>query len=178
MGVVQESAIGGEAVTRLPAPPPEPPACNSPNGLAPLFLDKVQRVEARMQNRGWHICRRETYRSDERAAWLYGFGRTWDDGRGIVTNATNALKTWHHYWLAVDYGDARYEPGNEPPAFWTDLKAIGESEGLTCGADWRMKDQPHIQFGRPMRDSPSEEAARLLESGGVEAVWRAVGAAE
>lgn len=166
------------SAARLPAPPQEPPACTSNNGLAPKLRDALQRVEAKMMAKGWHICRRETWRSDERAAWLYGFGRDYDDGRGIVTNAPNALKTWHHYWLAADYGDSRYEPGNEPPQFWRDLEAIGTAEGLTCGADWKMKDRPHLQWGAPMRDSPSDRAAELLEQGGVEAVWREVGAAD
>jgi hypothetical protein len=166
------------ASAKLPHPPQEPPACTSSNGLAPLFLDKIQRVEARMTAKGWHITRRETWRSDERAAWLYGFGRTWDDGRGIVTYATNALKTWHHYWLAVDYGDSRYEPGNEPAHFWTDLEAVAAGEHLTCGGDWVMKDKPHVQWGPPMRLAPSDHAAKLLASGGVEAVWKAVGAAD
>lgn len=162
---------------KLPPPPQEPPACHSNSGLAPKFADKAQQLEAKMTAKGWHICRRETFRSDERAAWLFGFGRDYDDGRGIVTYAPNALKTWHHYWLGIDYGDLRYEPGNEPPAFWADLEAIGVSLGLRCGADWKMKDRPHVQWGHPMLDTPSVHAAELLESGGVEAVWKEVEAA-
>lgn len=164
--------------TRLPLPPQEPPACTSSNGLAPLFRDKVQTLEARMTAKGWHITRRETWRSDERAAWLFGFGRDYDDGRGIVTNARTAALTWHNFWLAVDFGDSRYEAGNEPPGFWFDLRTIATGLGLVCGADWRMKDRPHVQWGAPMRVSPSARAAELLRDEGIEAVWRDVGAAK
>lgn len=161
---------------RLPSPPPEPPACATTDGLAPKFAVAIARVSAQLSANGWHVCYRETWRSTERAAWLYGFGRDYDDDRGIVTNAPTADSTWHHYWLAVDYGDSRYEPGNEPARFWIDLEMIATSEGLTCGADWTMKDRPHVQWGAPMRVSPSDEAVRLLATGGVAAVWKAVGA--
>jgi hypothetical protein len=162
----------------LPNPPhPEPPPIDTLDDLAPGFVAKALRVEAAMQAIGWHICRRETLRTAERQSWLYGFGRTWDDGRGIVTYAPTALHGWHFFGLAIDYGDSRYEGGSEPEAFFADLESCAVAEGLVSGSDWHRKDEPHVQFGPGMKVTPSEEAAALLASGGLSAVWAAVGAA-
>jgi hypothetical protein len=162
---------------KLPLPPREIPACSVVDGLAPKFLDKLQAVCTALVDAGWQPILRETTRSDERAAFLYGFGREYDDGRGVVTNAPNGLKTWHRFGLAADLGDRRYEPGSEPEGFWNALGAAASTHGLTWGGSWHFADKPHVQFGPPMRVSPSDDAARLLAEGGVEAVWRAVGAA-
>lgn len=164
-------------MTRLPPPPPEPAVVTSALQLAPKFRTTLADVMITLATMGWHPTIRETLRSTERAAWLYGFGREYDDGRGIVTDAHNALKTWHHYGLAADLGDRRFESGSEPERFFVDLGTITRGKGLTWGGDFpSFLDKPHVQFGPPMRLSPSDEAATLLASGGVEAVWRAVGA--
>ena len=164
-------------MTKLPLPPAEPSPIHSTEGLAPKFRDKLTDLVLALTNLGWMPILRETLRTDERAAFLYGFGRTWDDGRGIVTNAPNGLTTWHRYGLAADVGDRRYEPGQEPGHFWADLERCAIALGLTSGAEWKFCDKPHVQWGAPMRASPSPEAAKLLAEGGVEAVWRAVDAA-
>lgn len=157
----------------LPLPPAEVPADHTVMGLAPAFLAKLQLLLADMVGKGFRPILRETTRSDERAAFLYGFGRDYDDGRGIVTNAPNALKTWHHYGLAADIGDRRYEGGSEPASFWVALGSCARDHGLTWGGDWHMKDLPHIQWNcEGMHVSPSDHAAALLASDGVEAVWR------
>lgn len=162
-------------MTKLPAPPPEIPAIHTVDGLAPKFLKALSDALADLVGMGWRPILRETLRTDERAKWLYGFGRDYDDGRGIVTNAPNALKTWHHYGLAADVGDRRYDAGSEPAEFFQALGKCAKQNGLAWGGDWRMADQPHVQWGAPMRVSPSDEAANLLQ-GGVDAVWRAVNA--
>lgn len=159
-------------MTRLPPPPPEPPPITTAVNLAPAFRRKLANVMLSLANLGWRPYLVETLRTTERAAWLYGMGRTWDDGRGIVTNAPNALKTWHHFALAADISERSHSPEHVPQAFHVDLGRIARGEGLTWGGDWSTRDYPHVQFHRDgMHVSPSDHAAALLARGGVEAVW-------
>jgi hypothetical protein len=160
---------------KLPKPPAEVPADNSLDGLAPKFRVKLSAVLARLGVQGHQPRVAETLRSDERVKFLYGFGREYDDGRGIVTKATDATKTWHHYGLAADVVHSRWG-WNADEKFWIALRDAAVAEGLTAGYNWKFVDKPHIQWGKPMRDGPSDEAVTLLKAGGVEAVWRAVGA--
>jgi len=158
---------------KLPPPPIEPPICHTVNGLAPGFAVKIPLLFADLMGDGWRPTLRETMRSDERQKWLYGFGRDYDDGRGIVTNAKNGQQSWHFYGLAVDIGDKRFEPGSEPERFWEALGKHASQRALTWGGSWRTADKPHVQFWcEGMHVSPSDHAAALLASGGVEAVWR------
>ena len=148
--------------------------------LAPLFAEKVFTLLADMKAKGHDPVVREGFRSDERQAWLYGFGRTWDDPgdpRGEVTNAPNGAKSWHRYGLAVDIVSAAH--GDSPPSeFWYDLRAIAHDLELTSGEDWRQQDDPHVQWWcSGMFVTPSDHAWEVLQSDGVEAVWDAVHAA-
>lgn len=174
----------------LPPPPPEPRAITSTDQLAPKFRTALAEVLMDLAHLGLRPIIRESFRTDERAAWLYGMGRTWDDGRHVVTEAPNGLRTWHRYGLAADVGDRRYEAGQEPTAFWDALDAAAMAHGLTSGRDWNRNnipdaqepgkhfcDLPHVQWWcEGMHVSPSDHAIALLQSGGVEAVWRNVGA--
>jgi len=117
----------------------------------------------------------ETLRTDERERWLYGFGREYDDGRGKVTNSEDADESWHAFGLAADIWEVTHL-WKAPHSFWTALGEHAEAQGLTWGGRWHRADLPHVQFGRPMRVSPSPRAARLQATGGNEAVWREVGA--
>lgn len=187
----------GEAVTadmaaprrQLPPPPtPEPKAYAGIDLLAPKFRDKFARVVFRMGTKGWHLCVRESRRTDERQTWLFKCGREYDDGRGIVTNVPTARKGWHFFDLAVDVGDSRYAPGAEPEHFWTDLMECVEAEGLESGYDWdrdgvpvpkdpdeHFCDRPHVQWWvEGMHVSPSPHASELYDQGGREAVWDAL----
>jgi len=58
--------------------------------------------------------------------------------------------------------------------WWQQLGAAAKAQGLVWGGDWTFRDYPHLQWGAPMRRSPSPSAAKLLADGGVEAVWRVV----
>lgn len=160
---------------KLPKPPAEVPADDSLDGLAPKFRAKLLLVLNRLTMQGHPPRVAETLRSDARVKFLHGFGREYDDGRGVVTNATDATKTWHHYGLAADIVHAT-KAWDADEAFWVALRDAAVAEGLTAGFDWKFKDKPHVQWGKPMRDGPSAEAVTLLAAGGVEAVWRAVGA--
>jgi peptidoglycan L-alanyl-D-glutamate endopeptidase CwlK len=163
-------------LVHLPPPPPEPPADTSLDHLAPGFRRRVAAMLADMETRGFDPVIAEAFRSDERQAWLWGFGRDYDDDRGIVTNAPNGIHSWHRFGLAVDVISKR-KGYNAAKSFWDALVGAALRQGLSSGALWpRFKDEPHVQFGPPMRQSPSSRAADLLASGGVEAVWAEVGA--
>lgn len=158
----------------LPKPPAEVPANTSTDGLAPVFQTKLTRVLASMAAGGHPAKIAETLRSNERAAFLYGFGRVYDDGRGIVTNSKTAENTWHHFGCAADVVHATLE-WDAPESFWDALRDAALAEGLASGDCWHFQDKPHIQLGAPMRVSPSPEATQLLADGGFEAVWKVVG---
>jgi hypothetical protein len=170
-------------MTHLPSPPPEVPCNQSMDNLAPGFRRALMRALDQMRQAGFDPVVYEATRTNERQAYLYGFGRDYDDGRGIVTNSDTAFTTWHFYGLAVDVV-SRAQQWDAPAAFWRALEAAAEHEGLTSGADWdrndatqsRLKDLPHVQWGPPMRRSPSPNAKALYEQAGVERVWHAVSA--
>lgn len=160
---------------RLPPPPPEPPAESSLDRVAPKFRAAVLATFETMRAMGMDPVVNESIRSAERQAWLFGFGREYDDGRGVVTNASTGEHSWHTYGLAVDV-TSRAQGDNAPGMFWYHLGKIARSNGLSWGGDWqRFTDRPHIQAGPPMAQSPSSRAKELFESGGFEAVWRGVG---
>lgn len=171
---------------RLPKPPREVPADRSLERLAPQFRAKVALLLARMHARGFTAIVAEAFRSDDRQAYLFGFGRLYDDGRGIVTKARSAAFSYHGYGLAVDIVDATLG-WDAPAAFWTALREEAEALGLTSGDDWdhdgipveqdpdeHLCDKPHVQF--PRRKCPSLEAERLRAAGDYEGVWRLAGA--
>lgn len=174
------------STVKLPAPPPEVPVCRSLDKLAPKFRAKVERAIARMRAAGYDAMVYETTRTRERQLFLYGFGRLYDDGRGIVTHSRTADDTWHFYGLAVDIVSAS-KLWDASDSFWRTLEGIAEEEGLTSGSDWdrdrttaeRFKDAPHVQWFTPgMRRSPSDNAAILArKDGGVVNVWTLLGAA-
>lgn len=158
----------------LPLPPTEPPVNRALDCLAPRFHARVISVLSRMKADGYDPIVSESCRSNERQAWLYGFGREWDDGRGVVTMAPTVLHTWHGYGLAVDV-ISQTRAWDASAHFWQSLGEAALAHGLAWGGSWaRFTDKPHIQFGIPMRQSPSSRAAQLLADGGVRAVWAEV----
>lgn len=172
-------------MTKLPFPPtPEPPPNRDMTKLAPLFAEKVFTLIANMKERKHDAFVFEGFRSDARADWLFKSGREFDDGRGIVTKAKTARKSWHRYGLAVDIISASKE-WNAPLTFWADLRTIATSLGLTSGDDWdrdgipveddpdeHLTDRPHVQWHcEGMNVTPSDHAWELLQTKGVEMVW-------
>lgn len=172
-------------MTRFGTIPPEPPEIHDPSGLCPAFRARVEnQVFPILVSKGWSPVWRETLRSNERETWLYGFGRDYDDGRGIVTNATSGQQSWHYekYCLAGDVIDSRYADAVRQQ-FWDDLYEATMAAGLTSGQDWHRTgtqkdgDKPHVQwFTEGMHVSPSPHALELVEEGGSQALWEALNA--
>lgn len=168
----------------LPRPPIEVPVTNTTTVLAPKFRDTVLRVVRDMEAWGYTPRVFETLRTDARQEFLYGFGRRYDDGRGVVTQAETAADTWHGYGLATDIVCA-VKLWGAPADFWHVLGCSARRHGLVWGGDWdgdwssadeRFVDRPHIQWGNGMRRSPSANAIAIRATQGGSAVWPLVGA--
>lgn len=153
--------------------PPEPSAIASLNGLAPLFRAKVEQLLIRLDT----ATVLESLRTEKRQQWLYGMGRWYDDGRGVVTNAPSCRTSWHFYGLAVDI-QHKTLGSDAPPDWWREMIRHVHDLGLRSGIDWggTLGDRPHVQWGNPMRNSPSPHAYALYLTGGFQAVWKAVSA--
>lgn len=155
--------------------PPEPPRITALPPLPDGFERRVRATLDGLAAHGQPSIVREAQRTAERQAWLYGFGRDYDDGRGRVTNAKTPWQTWHVYALACDIVHARLED-NAPSSYWKLLQSIAEASGLQSGMSWpTMRDGPHVQFGT-LKRSPSPLARALYLQGGLYAVHKAVGA--
>ncbi len=86
-----------------------------------------------------------------------------------MTNAATADHGWHKFGLAVDFRDSGLVRRHSDAL---------QAAGLSLGLNWpKFVDPPHVQWGPPMRQSPSSNAAALFASGGFQAVWQAVEAA-
>lgn len=161
-------------IYRLPAPPDEPPVNHSLECLAPRFRVRVASMLSSLSMLGLDPIIAESCRTDARQRWLFGFGREWDDGRGVVTQAPTGEHSWHRYGLAVDVISLKHG-WDAPESFWRELGTSAETHGLVWGGSWpRFQDRPHVQWGAPMRQAPSSRASELLEQGGFRAVWREV----
>lgn len=150
--------------------PSEVPVRRDLGLLAPFFRERVERVLLDLAG-GLPEWPFETLRTPERQAYLHGFGRTYDDGRGIVTNAATCWRTWHGYGLAIDIVEKSANPWDAPEGFWLALGQRGEVNGLVWGGRWTHPDRPHLQWaGCPV--SPTLEDAVLAQEHGIEAVWQ------
>lgn len=148
--------------------PPEPPRQNRLDACAPLFADAVRLLLADLTGQGYPPRLFETLRTNERQAWLYGFGRDYDDGRGIVTGAATAFDGWHFYGVACDviHRDRMWNA----PGFFAAMRKAMPRYGLGICT---VSDYPHCQWLR-CKKRPSAKARQLYEAGGLEAVWAAV----
>jgi hypothetical protein len=157
--------------------PGEPPITidNSLDDLAPAFRAVVVEALAECEAAGLDAIVHETLRTAETAAVYFARGRTQIPPRGTVTQASDETWSWHGYGLAVDVISA--SKGWDAGSIWFALVgAIFEKHGCKWGGRWKHPDGPHNQWGK-CKDTPSDEARSLLASGGMQAVWDAVGAA-
>jgi D-alanyl-D-alanine carboxypeptidase-like protein len=151
--------------------PPNVPIQSTFYGCAPKFVGAVYEALAALDG-GRLENPFEWRRTPERQLYLYGFGRTYDDGRGIVTNAETPYKTWHYYGLAVDVVEKDNTPWDAPESFWLSIAEAAEKTGrLTSGYRWTKPDKPHLQWGL-CPSSPSSQDIALAKSSGIQAVWR------
>ncbi|MEI8277090.1 MAG: M15 family metallopeptidase [Hyphomicrobiales bacterium] len=146
--------------------------------LAPKFRVLVQAAIDECNNDRNNLMAMvyEGYRSDQLQKIYYARGRTVIPPRHTVTNAPTNTTSWHGYGLAVDvvHQTKYWEPvGGE--AWFAKVARIFKAKGLSWGGDWSHPDTPHFQWGA-CKPSPSDQARALLASGGVQAVWRALGA--
>lgn len=151
----------------LPKPPAEVPRISTLDSLAPRFRAKVELILLEIG----HERVFETVRTSERQAYLYGFGREYDDGRGPVTKAATAVKGWHLYGCAVDIVEDDATPWTAPNSFWQTLGLAAEKHGCVWGGRWKIVDLPHVQMGG-IPASPSPEIIQLYYAEGLMAVWQ------
>jgi peptidoglycan L-alanyl-D-glutamate endopeptidase CwlK len=149
------------------------------NLLAPKFKAAVELAiaDCNAQNPSLEAMVYEGFRSQELQAIYYARGRTVIPPTHTVTNAPTSLFSWHGYGLAVDVVHRRFfwtPPEGE--AWFRKVAAIFKQHGCSWGGDWKHADTPHFQWGR-CKPSPSDQARKLMATGGVQAVWQAVGAA-
>lgn len=147
--------------------------------LAPQFAAAVQAAIAECNNETNQLDAMvyEGFRSQALQALYYARGRTIKPPNHTVTNAPTNRFSWHGYGLAVDvvHRTKYWEPtGGE--AWFRKVAEIFKRHGCAWGGDWTKPDTPHFQWG-PCKASPSDKARALLDTGGVQAVWDAVGAA-
>lgn len=151
----------------LPKPPqPEPTRHKSLTELAPQFSSKVFELVTAIPN----AVVFEALRTDERQRWLYGFGRDYDDGRGIVTKALSAFTSWHAFGMAVDIIHDKLE-WSAPKEWWQRLGDKAVKLGLHWGGNWHSRDLPHVQWyiaGEP--ETPTAHDAVVAQEQGIEAV--------
>lgn len=157
--------------------------------IYPALADKVRRMYDILMQEGLEIRVIQGLRSWSEQNALYAKGR---DANGNVVNkaevVTNAPggSSWHNYGLAIDCApddptrpgyqiDWKTQPSSEHPQ-WKRMEAIGESLGLTSGANWlRLADAPHFQItGRFPVGAPDSEARQIFRDGGMGAVWEEV----
>lgn len=155
---------------RLPLPERDVPAVRTLDVLAPRFRDGLLATLADLPD----AMVVETLRTAERQSFLYGFGREWDDGRGIVTQAPTALTSWHGFALAADVVH-RTHHWAAPRSWFAHLGDVAESHGLKWGGRWRHVDLPHVQWGG-CPDTPTYVDRGLYTNSGIEAVWKMRGA--
>ena len=172
-------------MSKLPKPKTNVPVRNTLDGLAPKFRAALVKMCDDVQAAtGTRPLIFETLRTQERQAHIHGFGRLYDDGRGIVTHSRDADDSWHYerFGLAADVIHPTLRWG-APKSFWDAIGRAAQANGLTWGGDWdgnpatreRFVDVPHVQWGR-CRRSPSPSARRIVDEQGTEALWREVGA--
>lgn len=150
--------------------------------LAPTFALAVRQFVADANAGGYDVLLNETFRCDALQQLYFAMGRS---------KAPNALYSWHGYGLAVDvishergwsvwpdWSVAHQAYVGGDPSWWKPVVALAKSYGMHWGGDWvSFKDCPHFQHHVDgMHESPSDHARALFAEGGVQAVWRAVGA--
>jgi hypothetical protein len=109
----------------------------------------------------------------------------WAKGRDVNGNIINESEvvthappghSWHEFGLAVDVApfDEGIPDWNRAHPAWGRIVAVGESLGLTAGAEWSKEHQdwPHFQLTGRFPVSPDDEVRALFAQGGLAEVWK------
>jgi len=161
----------------------------------PILSAKIQQLE---KDLGQPLGVTQGLRTGEEQAALYAQGRlslsvvnamraklnwaplTAEANLDPVTDAKQG-QSYHEYGLAVDVVPEALDTGapdwNVTHPVWQELVEKGEALGMTSGISWH--DEPHFQMqGSWSEGMPPPEAGQLLASGGLSAVWFAVGVSD
>lgn len=142
--------------------------------LAPRFALAVVAGLTDCQADGLDAVVYESARSHALAVAYYARGRTVIPPARTVTNAPDETYSWHGFSLAVDVISLSHG-WDRPESWFSTVAEHFKRHGCKWGGDWKQKDLPHLQWG-VCKPSPSPEARRLLATGGLVAVWKALGA--
>ena len=143
--------------------------------LAPRFRVAVERAIRAANEQGLDAIVYETYRSQQLQEAYFERGRSQVPPTAPVTNARSNLYSWHGFGLAVDV-ISKTKEWDVGPDWFARVAEHFRAESCRWGGEWKTKDLPHFQWGA-CKPSPSDVARQLYASGGLEAVWDAVGAA-
>jgi peptidoglycan LD-endopeptidase CwlK len=145
--------------------------------LAPQFRAAVEAAIDDCNGRGLDAYVFEALRSDALQQVYYARGRTVIPPTRPVTNAPDNLHSWHGFGLAVDV-ISRAHLWNPPQGegWFRAVADVFKAHNCKWGGDWTSPDTPHFQWYK-CKPSPSDLARVILKNDGLEAVWRAVGAA-
>ncbi|MDM0104137.1 M15 family metallopeptidase [Variovorax sp. J22R24] len=142
--------------------------------LAPRFADSVKAAIDACNRLGLPAMVYEGYRSLELQALYYKRGRTVKPPMAPVTNAPTNLFSWHGYGLAVDvvHRDLFWKPpgGN---AWFAQVAAVFAGHDCNWGGNWTHPDPPHFQWAR-CAPSPSDKIRDILQTQGLQGVWKAL----
>jgi len=154
-----------------------PPICNDMGTLAPKFRERVEKALLECsQIEGLDPIVYETLRSQDLQTAYYARGRTVVPPYQPVTEQADVQHSWHAFGLAVDI-ISRTRGWDTDSDWQQQVATVFKRNGIDWGNDWpTFKDYPHFQFGG-MKQAPSDLARQLYQTGGLQAVWEAVGAA-
>jgi hypothetical protein len=148
--------------------------CSSVKVLAPAMRWAVEAAIKECNDERLDAIVYESVRSDELQHIYYQRGRTVVPPHETVTNVASAQYGWHFFGLAVDVISAS-KRWSVTDAWRHQVTEIFKRHGLSAGAEWPHPDEPHYQWGK-CRRSPSDWCRELYAQGGLEAVWKEVGA--
>lgn len=153
--------------------------------IYPPLATKLTAVMSQLESEGT-LCRLvQGLRSWSEQDALYAQGRTTKGPNPspekpmgeVVTNCPGG-KSYHNFGLAGDLvpslpGNTYIPDWNSSHPLWKHMEALGASQGLDVGANWRsFPDAPHFQFtGRFPEGEPDSEVQQLFKDGGMQAVW-------
>jgi peptidoglycan L-alanyl-D-glutamate endopeptidase CwlK len=137
--------------------------------VSPKFAAQIRTLQSACKALGHEYRLTSGLRTYAEQDALYALGRTKPGGR--VTNAKGG-QSYHNFGLAVDFVAI---VGGKVSWVKSDYQTLGKEAqrmGLVWGGVWKFVDIPHVQRG----EYSLAVMDRAFKSGGLPAVWSAVGA--